>query len=78
VLAYPNGTDFTCGPREVDIARNAGLRGAVTMHPRFVTRRAFGRDLFNIPRIAVPEDVTSFIQLVAGPESLRQRMRGWS
>jgi peptidoglycan/xylan/chitin deacetylase (PgdA/CDA1 family) len=78
VLAYPNGDSFARGPREVACARRAGLVAAVTMNPRFVTSRTLGGDPYDIPRAPVPEDIPSFLQLVAGPEALRQRLRGLS
>lgn len=78
VLAYPNGDTFARGTREVAYARSAGLVAAVTMSPQFVTSQTVAEDLYSIPRVAVPDDFASFLQLVAGPESLRQRIRAWS
>jgi peptidoglycan/xylan/chitin deacetylase (PgdA/CDA1 family) len=76
IVAYPNGADFAYGPREATIVEHAGLRAAVTMRVSFVTSRT--RDaLFAIPRVAAPADFTTFLQLVAGPEALRHRLREW-
>ena len=78
VLAYPNGDIFARGEREAGFARGAGLAAAVTMSPRFVTPRTVAGNMYGIPRVATPEDFTSFLQLVAGPEALRHLIRGLS
>jgi peptidoglycan/xylan/chitin deacetylase (PgdA/CDA1 family) len=75
VLAYPNGSEFACGNREMQLAARAGLAGAVTMRNTFV-KGPFADDApYRIPRVTPPEDPLRFLQLVGGQEHFRQRLR---
>ena len=63
IFCYPSGRDIDFGTREIGALENTGFLGAVTTIPKFVEP---GHDqnnqLFNLPRLALPDSMDDFIQ----------------
>ncbi len=79
IFCYPNGqfTDF--GKREIQLARQAGMCGAVSGEPGYFDRNHILRDAeegFRVRRFAFPDGLTDLIQYVSGIERLKQVLRG--
>lgn len=78
VFCYPNGTPWSFTAREEEAVRETGLLGAVTTHPRHVTRARYaadGRAPFAVPRFPFPRDLSRVAGIVGGAEHMRQHIR---
>ena len=71
VLCYPHGGARAFGPREMDAAQRAGLRGAVTA----VTGYAGSAGPFALPRFPCPADRPHLVHIVAGLARLTEPVR---
>jgi peptidoglycan/xylan/chitin deacetylase (PgdA/CDA1 family) len=80
VLCYPNGEPRAFGRRELDVARRAGFRAALTTVPDYATSQcvrpwgALGR--FALPRFPYQEDRPHVVHTVAGLPRLQWMVRG--
>ncbi len=72
IFCYPNGrlTDF--GERDIKALQRAGYRAAVTTVADHVRAIQSQNDLFRIPRLPVPDNMTEFIQYCSWLESARK------
>jgi len=63
VFCYPTGRYFDYGPRELDILKQSDFLGAVSTLPGYIDIAAAPDHLlFSLPRFALPESMTYFIQ----------------
>ena len=63
LFCYPSGRDIDFGTREIIALENAGFLGAVSTIPRFVEQGQHqNNQLFNLPRLALPDSMDDFIQ----------------
>jgi peptidoglycan/xylan/chitin deacetylase (PgdA/CDA1 family) len=79
ILCYPNGLFSDFGEREIQIARRAGMRGAVSAESGYFDRDHILRDAdegFRVRRFAFPDDLTDVTQYVSGIERAKQVLRG--
>jgi peptidoglycan/xylan/chitin deacetylase (PgdA/CDA1 family) len=73
VFGYPNGQAQDFGEREFSIMKGVGLRAAVTAERGYAGSSP--DDLFNLPRLVLPEDEASLTALLGGIEHLRAARR---
>jgi peptidoglycan/xylan/chitin deacetylase (PgdA/CDA1 family) len=80
IFSYPNGLAGDFGEREYRFVEEAGLEGAVTGIPRFVTRDAFSAPdgHYQVARFGYPDDFTDLVQYVSGIERFKEVVRGGS
>lgn len=63
VFCYPTGRLFDYGPREIGLLKEAGFMGAATTTPGYIYPGNNNTEqLYAIPRFALPESMTYFIQ----------------
>jgi peptidoglycan/xylan/chitin deacetylase (PgdA/CDA1 family) len=63
VFCYPTGRVLDFGPREIKILQENGFLGAVTTTPGYVESEATSeRQLYQIPRFELPDNMADFIQ----------------
>lgn len=78
VFCYPNGTLRDFSAREKQNVARAGMSAALATIEAPLSSRSIvegSADRFAIPRYAYPDSRPAFIQIVAGIESLKARMR---
>ena len=73
VFAYPNG-DY--GPREIELARSAGLEAALTTRGGHIDRETVRDRPFELPRFDLRTERTALRQIVSGLEAAKSRWRG--
>jgi len=79
IFCYPNGQFSDFGEREIQVARRAGMRGAVSGESGYFDRDHILRNSdegFRVRRFAFPDDLTDVIQYVSGIERAKQVLRG--
>ena len=63
VFCYPTGRVFDFGPREIEILKENDFLGAVSTTPGYVEKDTEStRQLYQIPRFELPDNMTDFIQ----------------
>lgn len=63
VFCYPTGRVLDFGPREIKILQENGFLGAVSTTPGYVESEVMSeRQLYQIPRFELPENMEDFIQ----------------
>lgn len=63
VFCYPNGQESDYGTREIDFLKSCGFHGAVSTTPDYVkSKKLTGHQLFSLPRLALPDNLTDFVQ----------------
>jgi len=63
IFCYPNGNTFDYGDREIELIKQEGYLGAVSTTPKFVKPDILPDDnLYRLPRLALPGNMTDFIQ----------------
>lgn len=75
VFAYPNGDH---GVREIELVRSAGLHGAVSTVPAYLTPAEGPTDTalaFQMPRFAYPDQPESLLLTAAGFRRIQQALR---
>jgi peptidoglycan/xylan/chitin deacetylase (PgdA/CDA1 family) len=78
VFCYPNGQWQDFGSRDVEIIRNAGIKGAVVGERGFAASGSFRRDNegpYRVRRLPFPDTHSDFIQCVSGIERCKQIVR---
>ena len=75
VFCYPNGKSIDFGEREIEVIKNAGYLGAVSTVPG-VTRCNNRSDdqIYSLPRLALPNNMTDFIQYCSWIESAKEKL----
>ena len=72
VFCYPNGQECDFGEREIEFLDSNGFLGAVATTPNFVKpKKLTERQLFCLPRLALPDNLTDFVQYCMWIEHLR-------
>lgn len=72
VFCYPTGRPIDYGDREIDALKKAGYLGAMSTTPDFVMNDKNTRDqVYSLPRLALPDNMTDFIQGCSWMECLR-------
>ena len=70
VFCYPNGKTGDFGRREMKVARQLGLQGALSAEPGYVKPSAVlgesGLGRYALPRFSLPRDRPPFIRIVSG------------
>lgn len=72
VLAYPNG-DY--GPREIELAKDAGLVAALTTRNGHIDRKIARDRPFELPRFDLRPEPTALRQIVSGLEAVKAQWR---
>jgi len=72
VFCYPNGQATDYGEREIEHLKNNSYLGAVATTPEFVKpENITERQIYQLPRIALPDNMTDFIQYCSWIERIR-------
>ncbi len=72
IFCYPNGSPADFDEREIRALKKADYLGAVSTVPDFVTpNKKHHNYSHSLPRLALPDDMTDFIQYCSWMESLR-------
>lgn len=72
VFCYPNGQESDFGEREIGFLGSNGFLGAVATTPNYVKPKKFtGHQLFCLPRLGLPDNLTDFVQYCMWIEHLR-------
>jgi len=63
VFCYPTGRRMDYGQREIDLLKREGFLGAVSTIPELVNHEKYTTgQLFNLPRLALPNSMDDFVQ----------------
>lgn len=74
VFCYPNGRPVDFGEREIEALKKAGYLGAMSTTPDFVMNDKKSRDyIYSLPRFALPDNMTDFIQYCSWMKCIRRR-----
>jgi len=72
VFCYPNGQMMDFGGREMEFLKDNGFLGAVSTTPEFVQpEKNAESQIYNLPRLALPNNMTDFIQQCSWIERAR-------
>jgi hypothetical protein len=72
VFCYPNGRLINFGEREIEFLKTTGHLGAVTSIPGSVKQNYnLGDQIYSLPRLALPDNMTDFIKYCSWIESVR-------
>jgi peptidoglycan/xylan/chitin deacetylase (PgdA/CDA1 family) len=75
VFCYPNGRLVDFGSREIEVLKNTGYLGAMSTTPDFVTHNNnSGDQVYSLPRLALPDNMTDFIQYCSWIECIKDRV----
>jgi len=75
VFCYPNGKPIDFGGREIEVLKNAGYLGAVSTEPSFVRKNHnSGDQIYSLPRLALPNNMTDFIQYCSWIEPAKEKL----
>lgn len=75
VFCYPNGKPIDYGGREIEIIKNTGYLGAMSTTSGFVKHdKSSGNQLYSLPRLALPDNMTDFIKYCTWVESARDSL----
>ena len=75
VFCYPNGKSIDFGGREINAIKNTGYLSAVSTTPGFVRpENSIGDNIYSLPRLALPDNMTDFIKYCSWIESLRESL----
>lgn len=74
VFCYPNGRPIDFGVREMEALKKAGYLGAMSTTPDFVmTDKKSRNHIYSLPRFALPDNMTDFIQYCSWIECIKRR-----
>lgn len=78
VFCYPTGRQIDYGQREIELLKREGFLGAVSTIPKLVGPGNYtAGQLFNLPRLTLPENMNDFIQCCTWIEYAKQtRQKG--
>ena len=72
VFCYPTGRPADFGRREIEALKKSGYLGAVSVTPEFVKNNKQSHNyIFSLPRLALPGNMTDFIQCCSWVEGIR-------
>lgn len=73
VFCYPTGRMMDYSQREIDAIKSAGYMGAVSTTPDIVKYKVNSDDqIFSLPRLALPDNMTEFIQYCSWLECVKR------
>ena len=75
VFCYPTGRAIDFGEREIEVLKDYGYLGAMSTTPGFVRQKnSSGDQIFSLPRLALPDNMTDFIQYCSWIESAKESL----
>jgi len=74
VFCYPNGRQMDFSDREIQILKNTGFLGAVSVTPNFIDQNSTTAidQIYSLPRIALPDNMIDFIQYCSWIETAKK------
>lgn len=74
IFCFPNGHAADYGEREITLLKDLGFQGAVTATPAYVDPKMPSMSqIFRLPRLAFPNNMTDFIQLCSWIDRAREK-----
>lgn len=75
VFCYPTGRPIDFGQREIEVLKGTGYLGAVSTTPGFSRcESSAGDQIYSLPRLALPDNMTDFIQHCSWIESAKESL----
>lgn len=72
VFCYPNGSSADFGKREIEVIKNNGYMGAMSTRADVIKYKVTSDDqIFSLPRLALPNNMTDLIQYCSWMECIR-------
>lgn len=77
VMCYPIGRkDIDFGSREMQIAREIGMRAGLSVNPGYVDIETHNNNRYALNRFNFPDSMENFIQLCSWVEVVKEKLRG--